>query len=340
MQAVERTTRVVSHNRSRPRHRAEPLAASWNPEVDPESDDDLDIDEPERPRRREGGVLGRYGWRIYALPLLVVISVLAVMQTANPSRPSQTTAGSDGGRSQAPNVPEAPVVTEAPPGQTYDPAKFSAELPAGSPVPEFGARTFELIPGTSPEIGQGKLYQYTIEIETGVRLAEGNDSYANLVQETLSDPRSWTNPQGGGIALQRVDVAGPRPDFRVTLVSQNTAREICGYGNGLPFDTSCRIGDRVYINAARWVRGAISFEGDYGTYRRYAINHEVGHVFGNGHVGCGQQGALAPVMMQQTFSVSNDELHELNKAVPQGTKIPANGLVCRYSAWPFPVGAL
>ena len=271
---------------------------------------------------------------MYALPLLVVATALAVFQVSGPVGGGGTENG--GERTQAADVPEAPVLNEAPPGQTFDPEMFSADLPAGSRIPESGAGTFDVVPGRSPQVGQGDLYRYTVETETGIELPEGNDSFARLVQETLSDPRSWTNPAAGSIALQRIDGQTQTPDFRVTLVSQNTGRRVCGYGNGLPFDTSCRIGDRVYINAARWVRGAVSFEGDNGSYRRYAINHEVGHVFGNPHVPCGQDGALAPVMMQQTFSVSNDELHQLNKAVPQGAEIPKDGKVCKYNAWPFP----
>lgn len=266
-----------------------------------------------------------------------MISALALVQIAQPPR-----GGADGAsdtRPPADDTVEQPVVTEAPPGRkAYEPGLFSADLPPGGPIPKAGAGTFEVMPGISPRIGSGKLYRYTIEIETGVELLEGNDSFAHLAQQTLSDPRSWTNPRAGGISLQRVDAAGPRPDFRVTLVSQNTAREVCGFGNGLPYDTSCRIGDRVYISAARWVRGAVSFDGDIGTYRRYVVNHEVGHVFDNGHVGCPAPGALAPVMVQQTFSVANDELHQLNSRVSQGTEIPANGFVCRPNAWPFPLG--
>ncbi|MEU6132622.1 DUF3152 domain-containing protein [Saccharopolyspora sp. NPDC047091] len=322
---------AVPHGRRKPRP-DEPLAASWRPF----DERDYDLDEPEPPRRGRNRAWSLYGWRIYAVPLLVVVTALAVFQSVDPDARQL---GDDGvSHAQAPDVPEAPVVTEAPPGQTYSAKMFSAELPPGSPLPEVGGRTFTVLPGTSPKVGAGDdLYRYTVEVEVGVKLAEGNDSFAQLTQETLADPRSWTNRQAGDIALQRVD-GSASPDFRVTLVSQNTAREICGYGSGLPFDTSCRISDRVYINAARWVRGAVAFEGDIGTYRRYAINHEVGHVFGNGHVPCGKQGGLAPVMMQQTFSTSNNELHELNKAVPQGTEIPADGFVCKYNAWPFPVG--
>lgn len=323
------------------KHRAQPLVASWNPEAEL-GHDSGDSGEAERSRGRAGW-LGRFAWRIYAVPVLVIVSAVVIFQTVE-KPPAAPVMPASGGQVNAPDVPEAPV-EEAPPGQTYNPKMFSADLPPGSPIPVTGAHTFDVMPGSAPPIGAGRLYKYTVEIETGVRLDEGNDTFANLVQQTLSDPRSWTNPKAkpGGIRLQRVD-QDPSPDFRVTLVSQNTAREVCGFGNGLPFDTSCKIsdprgdGDRVYINAARWVRGAISFQGDQGAYRRYAINHEVGHVFGNGHVGCPAQGVLAPVMMQQTFSVSNNELHELNKSVPQGTEIPANGFVCKYNAWPFPIG--
>ncbi|MER7010904.1 DUF3152 domain-containing protein [Saccharopolyspora sp. NPDC000359] len=318
----------------------EPLAASWNPTAEPEVVGEAEDFEDE-PRRPRAGVASRYGWRIYAVPLLVVISALAVFQTVRPTDGDASTEQQAAGGSA---TPEQPLVTEAAPGQEYGPELFSADLPPeGGAIPETGARTFRVLPGTSEVVGTGQLYRYTVEMEVGIEKADPNAEveFGHLVQSTLSDPRSWTNPQGatgsGTISLQRVDASGPSPDFRVILVSQQTAREACDYSNGVPYDSSCRKGEMVYLNAARWVRGAVSFEGDLGSYRRYAINHEVGHVFGNKHVGCPAQGGLAPVMMQQTFSVSNNELHELNKIADQGTKIPADGFVCKPNAWPFPI---
>ncbi|WP_201768606.1 DUF3152 domain-containing protein [Saccharopolyspora rectivirgula] len=310
--------------------RTEPLAAAWDP-----VGEQLAPEEGAEPERR--GRLSRYGWRMYAVPLLVVISALAVLQTVSPV--GGGSAASEHSAEFAEEEPEEqqPVVTEAPPGQVFDENMFSADLPPGGEIPETGARTYEVLPGSTDVIGSGKLYRYTVEVEVGVELAEGNDSFAHLVDATLADPRSWTNPKAGGIALQRVDSSGPSPDFRVILVSQQTAREVCGYSSGVPYDSSCRQGEMVYINAARWVRGAVAYQGDIGNYRRYAINHEVGHVFGNGHVACPKQGGLAPVMMQQTFSVSNNELNELNEIADQGTYIPANGFVCKPNPWPFPL---
>lgn len=265
--------------------------------------------------------------------MLLAVTALAAFQAVNTSD-TGTDQAARGGLFQD-TQPQGPVVTESP-GQTYDPKIFSAELPPGGDYPVSGGRTFHVLPGTTEKVGSGRLYTYTVEAEVGVELAEGNDTFAKLVDSTLSDPRSWTNPQGGGIALQRTDDPSDRPDFRITLVSRDTARELCEYSEGLPYDTSCRVNDRVYLNVARYVRGAVDFEGDIGSYRRYAINHEVGHVFGNPHVACGRQGGLAPVMMQQTLSTSNNELHKLNQHVSQGTDIPANGFECKYNAWPFP----
>lgn len=293
-------------------------------------------------RGRWGAVLGRYGWRIYAVPLLGLLTAFVLFQSVVPSLsapPDQgpESAAQDGG--PAAEERDEPVVTEEPVKQQSDPELFSAELPPGPPIPKTGARTFDVLPGNTPEIGDGELYRYTVETEVGVDLPEGNDAFGKLVQSTLSDPRSWTNPKAGGISLQRVDAQGANPDFRVILASQDTAREVCGYDEGVPFDSSCRKGEMVYLNAARWVRGAVSFEGDMGNYQRYMINHEVGHVFDNGHVPCPESGALAPVMMQQSFSVDNNELNELNDVADQGTPIPADGKTCEYNAWPFPQAA-
>jgi hypothetical protein len=111
-------------------------------------------------------------------------------------------------------------------------------------------------------------------------------------------------------------------------------REECGYE--LPLETSCYIPagkPRVFINEARWVRGAVPFEGDVGSYRQYVINHEVGHAIGYvRHEPCDKQGGLAPVMMQQTFSTANDGAAKFD---PQLVK--PDGKVCRYNPWPYPV---
>jgi hypothetical protein len=181
------------------------------------------------------------------------------------------------------------------------------------------------------------VFTYTVEIEDGATLAEGDHAFGTAVAATLDDPRSWVG--SGQIALRRVDAsAGVVPDFRVSLTSQLTTRAQCGYQ--IRYEASCWKSDagRVLINGARWVRGAGAFEGQLGLYRQYAINHEVGHVFRNPHVPCGGNGDLAPVMMQQSFGVSDDYLAQLTDSSPQGVEIPRDGKVCRPNAWPFPVG--
>ena len=149
-------------------------------------------------------------------------------------------------------------------------------------------------------------------MEDGVDTAAfgGDEAFARMVSETLANPKSWThNPQ---FAFTRVDDPAQTPDFRVSLTSPMTVREGCGYD--IPLEASCYnpayLGDqpRVFVNEARWVRGAVPFQGDIGSYRQYLINHEVGHAIGyQQHEPCAENGALAPVMMQQTFSTSNND---------------------------------
>jgi hypothetical protein len=203
----------------------------------------------------------------------------------------------------------------------------SSDLPDGGPIPTGGHGTFHVVPGSSPVVGTGVVRTYAVEVEDGV--VHDEPGFADFVQATLSDPRGGT--ARGDVAFQRV--TGPAA-IRVRLTSQNTARAVCGYE--IPVDVSCRNGGLVHLSAARWVRGAVAFDGDLTSYRRYMVNHEVGHALGEGHRPCAAHGGFAPVMMQQTFSTSNDEVAAIIAGVPQGVAIPTDGKVCRPNGWPFP----
>ena len=316
---------------------AEPLAAKWRPQAE-------DKGEPARGKPRKGvkGFAATYGWRVYALPVLVVVTALVVFNVTR--APSSETSGVDGLAAQNPAA-----TTTGPPAATensavpVDPKTGTAVLPQGDAFPQAGSGTWHLVPGSGQKVGGGqKLYHYAIAVEDGIDQSAygGDDAFAKTVENILSDPRSWIG--GGSISLQRVGPEFKNPDFVVSLTTPNTDHrpDMCGYQ--IQYEASCWNPNykRVVINLARWIRGAMAFNGDIGLYREYAINHEVGHVFNNPHVGCTTDGGLAPVMMQQTFGVSDDYVWQLNQADPSNkTAVTKDGKVCRPNAWPNPQGA-
>jgi len=329
---LPRQTRSASTqrvSRQGPERPGQPLQASWQPRTG-------------RRARRRGVrlVLRTYGWRIYALPVLLVLTALVLFDTVGKDGPARA-AGSgepDGvlasGGSSAPAGP--PEATEQP-VTPVDVRIPTAELPNGGPFTQTAAGTWHVVPGTGPRVGTGgKLFTYTIEVENGLDPATygGDEAFAKLVDQTLADPRGWAGD--GKVSVQRVESG--TPSMRVSLAAPDTVHrpDKCGYA--IRYETSCyrRAEQRVLINIARWVRGAIAFNGDMITYRQYAINHEVGHAFNNTHVGCATEGALAPVMMQQTFGVANNFVAELNKAVANKDPVVADGKTCKPNAWPNP----
>ncbi|SEC53295.1 Protein of unknown function [Amycolatopsis tolypomycina] len=201
-----------------------------------------------------------------------------------------------------------------------------AALPDGVPVTETGGGTWHVVPGPPRDLGAGpKILTYTVEVEDGVDLR----GFDHDVDAILADPRGWS-----GVTFRRVD---DDPAVRISLTTPGTARrpDLCGFS--IPYDSSCRLAreHRIVVNLARWLRGAHSYDGDLVGYRTYAINHEMGHALGFGHVGCPAPGAPAPVMMQQTFGLSNTYLADLNRAEPGAAgKVKPDGAVCRPNPWP------
>jgi hypothetical protein len=210
-------------------------------------------------------------------------------------------------------------------------------LPDGGGFTEAGAKTWHIVPGALPQVGEGtaKVFTYTVEVEDGIDTTTfgGDDGFARMVSETLANPKSWTHNKQ--FAFTRID--GGDPDFRISLSSPMTVREGCGYD--IQLEASCYNPaytdgqPRVFINEARWVRGAVPFQGDVGSYRQYLINHEVGHAIGyQRHEQCAANGELAPIMMQQTFSTNNNDAARFDP----GTVNP-DGKTCRFNPWPYPI---
>jgi hypothetical protein len=334
------------YRRGERRTSAEPLTASWRLDTAEWQAEAL----RQEPRAKEGGTpeppvrrrRGPYGWLVYALPILLVVTVLVVVNTAQRGAKSQSLLSGGGPAATTTTTTGPPVATEKAVVPVFT-GNGTAALPPGPNLPQVGAGTWHLVPGNGPVVGRGPhLYHYQVAVEDGIdpSLYGGDDAFAHSVDATLDDPRSWV--AAGTLSLQRVGPDYPNPDFIVSLTTPNTDHraDLCGYD--IKYEASCWRSDahRVVINLARWVRGALAFQGDLGLYRQYAINHEVGHVFDNPHVGCATNGGLAPVMMQQTFGVSDDYVYDLNQVDPGNRNaVPHDDKVCRANAWPYPQGA-
>ena len=136
------------------------------------------------------------------------------------------------------------------------------------------------------------------------------DEAALLIQGVLDDPRSWRATHRWRFELTPV---GRSATLHAYIVTPTTTDRLCA-----PYltrgEVSCQNGDRVVLNAKRWLLGADSYGSDLTNYQRYLINHEFGHALGKHHLECPGPGRLAPVMMQQTKGLGD----------------------CRKNPWPLP----
>jgi hypothetical protein len=185
------------------------------------------------------------------------------------------------------------------PTTSLSPAKLQASGEAKSVdkvyLPQSGPGTYQAAKkSVRSRSSHGALIRYDVRIEDGLSIDP--DKAAVLIQGVLDDPRSWRGTRRWRFELVPV---GQSATLHAYIVTPNTTDRLCA-----PYltrgEVSCRNGDRVVLNAKRWLFGVDSYGSDLTNYRRYLVNHEFGHALGKHHLDCPGPGRLAPVMMQQT----------------------------------------
>ncbi|MER5980229.1 DUF3152 domain-containing protein [Streptomyces sp. NPDC001857] len=231
-------------------------------------------------------------------------SQTAAGQSARDTRDSTGRGGGRPGPSAA--LPEAVPLTYA--------QQMDRKYPLGAGLT--GSGRFDAVPGIDKAPGEGRKYTYRVDVEQGLGLDAA--LFAQAVQKTLNDQRSWAHD--GARTFERIHSG--EPDFVITLASPGTTAEWCAK-SGLDTtidNVSCDSAstERVMINAYRWAQGSQTYGDQMYAYRQMLINHEVGHRLGYSHVTCDKNGDLAPVMQQQTKFLEHD------------------GIRCLPNPWPYP----
>ena len=243
----------------------QPLRARRDPLEDTRSQGCLGPRAPRsgvRHRSRLGWMVASYGWRVLAIPVLVVLTVLAVLDTIrySPTPTSTTAAAGAAGGLRSHNAGSAgPPISGPVADGSFDPSTAAGTLPEGGLFPTTGAGTWHVVPGTTPQVGVGttSVNTYTVEVENGMDTTAfgGDEDVASVVEHTLAAPQGWTHD--GRFAFRRIDSG--TPTVRISLTSQATVRPDTECGYQVPMETSCfnATTHRVVLNAARWVRGAV-----------------------------------------------------------------------------------
>jgi hypothetical protein len=213
----------------------------------------------------------------------------------------------DDNPSTPPSDPASPSPSPSPkPSGSKKPAPGKSPSPTTPNVMATYGFSFRVAPGGTGVVGSGgTLLRYEVAVQTS--LSESPADVAATVDSVLGNAqRGWL--RGGQWRFQRV--SGGAFDFVVELATPSTTDAICGrYGINTQGQVSCRGQKNVVINSARWERGTNgTTEGASAyapaNYRILAINHEVGHALGHGHVPCPGEGDKAPVMQTQYFGLN------------------------------------
>lgn len=308
-----------SRRTARPSAAPDPYASvsDWQTVPEPRTDEDA---APTGAAVRGKGGKGRTFTGIAAAAVTTVLAVVVAGQVADRrddpdvrsqsatdhARDTRDSASRGDGRPTPSSAPRLATLTYA--------QKMGKKYPLAAGLA--GPGKFDAVKGVAKAPGSGQKYTYRVDVEQGLGLDGG--LFAEAVQKTLNDDRSWAHH--GARTFERI--YSGKPDFVITLASPGTTAKWCAK-SGLDTtvdNVSCDSAatERVMINAYRWAQGSKTYGDQIHAYRQMLINHEVGHRLGNHHVTCDKDGELAPVMQQQTKFLDHDGIH------------------CLPNPWPYP----
>lgn len=201
--------------------------------------------------------------------------------------------GSDSDDAPATAMTTSSTSSSTSPSSSPSPSSTTPTLPAYTTTGRFSR-----MPTGGPIRGRaGELITYRVEVEQGSGVT--TREFATAIDRTLRHDRGWTT--GGHWRFKRV--TDGEADLIIRLATPTTVDKRCAAA-GADTDgyTSCRAGQMIMLNLDRWYIGVPHVK-NLSVYRRYLINHEVGHGLGRGHEACPGKGRRAPVMLQQTLDL-------------------------------------
>lgn len=240
--------------------------------------------------------LGLFGLCLRTVPIVLTDSNL-VGQIAGPL--TGVLVGSPGKPAMVAPASRTSAGASAAASGSVTPVKLQAKRKAKKihqvEVPGSGSGTYQAAKkSVRSRSAEGRLIRYDVRVEDGLSIDP--DKAAVLIQGVLDDERSWRGSRRWRFELAPV---GRSATLHAYIVTPKTTDRLCA-----PYltrgEVSCQKGDRVILNAKRWLLGADSYGSDLANYRRYLVNHEFGHALGKRHVDCPGPGKLAPIMLQQT----------------------------------------
>jgi Protein of unknown function (DUF3152) len=233
-------------------------------------------------------MFGLLGLGLRAVPTVLAGDVIALAALPRPVVPT----GSSTVASPTPTA--TPSARQTPAART--PATPTKRTAKKIVVPATGPGTYDAAGvRVKPASKEGRLIRFDVRVEKNLQISP--DVAAKIIAGILNDERSWRG--SGRWRFELVSGKSKKAELHAQIVTPGTTDRLCA-----PLETqgqvSCQTGNKVVLNARRWVFGAKSYGNDLTNYRRYLVNHEFGHYLGYGHVDCPGRGRPAPVMMQQT----------------------------------------